>query len=219
MDLCIDHHPSNTGYAKNTLLDASCAATGELIWLLGETLGYSPAPAFCDAVYTAISTDTGCFCYSNTTPQTHRIAALCMENGADFSRLNRQLFETKSWKRIQVENHVFQNIQLSAQGKIAAVCLTKEALDRLDATKDELDNLSALPRQIEGVCCSILLSQVGPGRFKGSVRTDAPVDASRLCARFGGGGHARAAGCTLEGEGEDCLSRLVKAAQEELGYV
>ena len=219
VDLCIDHHPSNTGYAKNTLLDASCAATGELIWLLGETLGYSPAPAFCDAVYTAISTDTGCFCYSNTTPQTHRIAALCMENGADFSRLNRQLFETKSWKRIQVENHVFQNIQLSAQGKIAAVCLTKEALDRLYATKDELDNLSALPRQIEGVCCSILLSQVGPGRFKGSVRTDAPVDASRLCARFVGGGHARAAGCTLEGEGEDCLSRLVKAAQEELGYV
>ena len=142
-----------------------------------------------------------------------------MENGADFSRLNRQLFETKSWKRIQVENHVFQNIRLSAQGKIAAVCLTKEALDRLEATKDELDNLSALPRQIEGVCCSILLSQVGPGRFKGSVRTDAPVDASRLCARFGGGGHARAAGCTLEGEGEDCLSRLVKAAQEELGYV
>ena len=219
VDLCIDHHPSNTDYAKNTLLDASCAATGELIWLLGEKLGYSPAPAFCDAVYTAISTDTGCFCYSNTTPQTHRIAALCMENGADFSRLNRQLFETKSWKRIQVENHVFQNIQLSAQGKIAAVCLTKEALDRLEATKDELDNLSALPRQIEGVCCSILLSQVGPGRFKGSVRTDAPVDASRLCARFGGGGHARAAGCTLEGEGEDCLSRLVKAAQEELGYV
>lgn len=219
VDLCIDHHPSNTGYAKSTLLDASCAATGELIWLLGEKLGYSPAPAFCDAIYTAISTDTGCFCYSNTTPQTHRIAALCMENGADFSRLNRQLFETKSWKRIQVENHVFQNIQLSAQGKIAAVCLTKEALDRLEATKDELDNLSALPRQIEGVCCSILLSQVGPGRFKGSVRTDAPVDASRLCARFGGGGHARAAGCTLEGEGEDCLSRLVKAAQEELGYV
>lgn len=219
VDLCIDHHPSNTGYAKNTLLNASCAATGELIWLLGETLGYSPAPAFCDAVYTAISTDTGSFCYSNTTPQTHRIAALCMENGADFSRLNRQLFETKSWKRIQVENHVFQNIQLSAQGKIAAVCLTKEALNRLEATKDELDNLSALPRQIEGVCCSILLSQVGPGRFKGSVRTDAPVDASRLCARFGGGGHARAAGCTLEGEGEDCLSRLVKAAQEELGYV
>ena len=219
IDLCIDHHPSNTGYAKSTLLDAGCAATGELIWLLGEKLGYSPAPAFCDAVYTAISTDTGCFCYSNTTPQTHRIAALCMENGADFSRLNRQLFETKSWKRIQVENHVFQNIQLSAQGKIAAVCLTKEALDRLEATKDELDNLSALPRQIEGVCCSILLSQVGPGRFKGSVRTDAPVDASRLCARFGGGGHARAAGCTLEGEGEDCLSRLVKAAQEELGYV
>ena len=219
VDLCIDHHPSNTGYAKSTLLDAGCAATGELIWLLGETLGYSLAPAFCDAVYTAISTDTGCFCYSNTTPQTHRIAALCMENGADFSRLNRQLFETKSWKRIQVENHVFQNIQLSAQGKIAAVCLTKEALDRLEATKDELDNLSALPRQIEGVCCSILLSQVGPGRFKGSVRTDAPVDASRLCARFGGGGHARAAGCTLEGEGEDCLSRLVKAAQEELGYV
>ncbi len=219
VDLCIDHHPSNTGYAKNTLLEAGCAATGELIWLLGETLGYSPAPLFCDAIYTAISTDTGCFCYSNTTPQTHRIAALCMENGADFSRLNRQFFETKSWKRIQVENHVFQNIRLSAQGKIAAVCLTKEALDRLEATKDELDNLSALPRQIEGVCCSILLSQVGPGRFKGSVRTDAPVDASRLCARFGGGGHARAAGCTLEGEGEDCLSRLVKAAQEELGYV
>ena len=87
------------------------------------------------------------------------------------------------------------------------------------ATESELEGVAAMPRQIEGVSCSITLTQLGAELFKASVRSDEQVDASALCAQFGGGGHARAAGCTLRGEGADCLQRLAAAAQEALGYV
>lgn len=219
IDLCIDHHGSNTGYARQTVVDPSRSAVGELIWELGEELHFSPTLAFCQGVYTAIATDTGCFRYPNTTPRCHTIAAACMENGLDCGPINKVFFETKTRARFQVEQYLFSHLQFSAGGKLAAALFPQEAIEEMGATADDLDNLASLPRQIEGVSCSITLTQLGAELFKASVRSDEQVDASALCAQFGGGGHARAAGCTLRGEGADCLQRLAAAAQEALGYV
>ncbi len=219
VQLCIDHHPSNNGYAQYTLLDPGCAAVGELIWQLAELLELPADLAFCQGVYTAVATDTGCFRYANTTAQSHRAAAYCMEQGLDCEEINQAFFETKTQARFQVERLLFDRLSFSAQNKVAAALLTWQDIRQTGAGPDDLDNLAALPRQIEGVRCAIVMTQVGENSYKASVRTDGTVDASALCARFGGGGHGRAAGCTLEGVGETCLARLTAAAQQELGYV
>ena len=113
----------------------------------------------------------------------------------------------------------FRRSAFSAEGKIAAALLTQGEIQAIGAGPDDLDNLAALPRQIEGTRCAVVLIQTGENQFKASVRTDGGLDASALCARFGGGGHSRAAGCALEGAGEDCLAHITAAAQEALGYV
>lgn len=219
IDLCIDHHGSNTLYAKHTLVDGARSAVGELVWELGELLGVQPSIPFCNAVYTAIATDTGCFRYPNTTPRAHEIAGQCMAYGADFAPINKGFFETKSAARFRVEQYLFERLEFSAGGKVAAALFPRQAIETLRATSEDLDNLAALPRQIEGVECAIILTYIGEGVYKASVRTGDQVNASSLCGNFGGGGHARAAGCTLHGEGADCLRRLVAAAQKELGHV
>lgn len=175
--------------------------------------------AFCQGVYTAVATDTGCFRYANTAAQTHRAAAYCMEQGLDCEAINQIFFETKTRARFQAERLLFERLRFSAQGKIAAALLTQEEIQAIGAGPDDLDNLAALPRQIEGTRCAVVLIQTGENQFKASVRTDGGLDASALCARFGGGGHSRAAGCALEGAGEDCLAHITAAAQEALGYV
>lgn len=219
IDLCIDHHVSNKLYAGQTLVDPSCAAAGELIWQLALLMQLPADLAFCQGIYTAIATDTGCFRYSNTTAQSHQAAAWCMEQGLDCEAINQAFFETKTQGRFRVERLLFEKLAFSAQNRIAFALLTQQEIRQIAVGQDDLDNLAALPRQVEGVCCSIVLSQVGENKFKASVRTDGTVDASVLCAKFGGGGHSRAAGCTLEGEGKICLVQLVAAAQEALGYV
>ncbi len=219
IDLCMDHHPSNAGYADRILLDARCAAVGELIWQLALLLEMPADLAFCQGVYTAVATDTGCFRYANTAAQTHRAAAYCMEQGLDCEAINQIFFETKTRARFQAERLLFERLRFSAQGKIAAALLTQEEIQAIGAGPDDLDNLAALPRQIEGTRCAVVLIQTGENQFKASVRTDGGLDASALCARFGGGGHSRAAGCALEGAGEDCLAHITAAAQEALGYV
>ena len=135
-----------------------------------------------------------------------------MESGLDCGPINKVFFETKTRARFQVEQYLFSHLQFSAGGKLAAALFPQEAIEEMGATADDLDNLASLPRQIEGVSCSITLTQLGAELFKASVRSDEQVDASALCAQFGGGGHARAAGCTLRGEGADCLQRLAAAA-------
>lgn len=219
IDLCIDHHPSNSGYAGHTLLDAGCAAVGELVWRLALLFQLPADLAFCQGIYAAVATDTGCFRYANTTAQSHQAAAYCMEQGLDCEPINQVFFETKTQARFQAERLLFEKLQFSARGKIAAALLTREELEAIAAGPDDLDNLASLPRQIEGVRCAIVLTQTGEGRHKASIRADGGLDASALCARFGGGGHSRAAGCTLEGPGEDCLAQMTAAAQEALGYV
>lgn len=217
--LCIDHHPSNKGYAGHTLLDPGCAAVGELVWQLAELLNAPADLALCQGIYTAVATDTGCFRYANTTAQTHRAAAYCMDQGLDCEGINQAFFETKTQARFRVEQLLFRQLVFSAQNKVAAALLSAEDIRAAGARSDDLDNLASLPRQIEGVHCAIVLTQTGEGRYKASVRSDGCLDASALCARFGGGGHSRAAGCTLEGPGQDCLAWITAAAQQVMGYV
>lgn len=218
VDLCIDHHPSNREYARDLLLDPGAAATGELVALVLDALEVPLTLEMYARLYLAVATDTGCFKFSNTTPAAHRLAAECIAAGLEFHPINRQFFQMKSRVRMEIERSLFAGMQFSPDGRVAAACLSRAFIEELGANNDDLDNLSTLTMELEGVCCGIVLTEnVQRGSYKASVRTQKPTDASRICAAFGGGGHARAAGATLEAcDGEGAMRLLMEAAEQEL---
>ncbi len=217
-DICIDHHPSNKEYAKLTFVAPRAAATGEVIWLLCDIMNQAPTEAICEAIYLAVATDTGCFRYSNTTSLSHEIAGACIEAGIDFMPINREFFEKKSRGRLAIERHIYENLKLSDDGKIAGCYLSRKAIEGAAADDDDLDNLSSLLMQIEGVSCGIFLTQTKDlSALKASVRTQRPVDAGAICANFGGGGHPRAAGCTLDLSPEQAHEAISDCARKHMG--
>ncbi len=217
VDLCIDHHPSNKQYAKALFLDAGAAATGELICTLLRQLELEISVEMWERIYLAVATDTGCFKFGNTTPYAHAIAADCLAAGVKFHPINRAFFQLKSRARMEMEKQLFATLRFSADGRVVATAITRDFVESIGANNDDMDNLSTLTMELEGVVCGMVLTEnVTRGTFKASVRTQAPFDASRLCATFGGGGHARAAGATLEGTAEQVVQAMMQAAEEEL---
>lgn len=216
VDLCIDHHPSNTGYARRLLLLPQAAATCEIIYQIILQLGVEIDKYIADCLYLGLSTDTGCFRYTNVTVQTHRIAAALMERGADHGAINQAMFETKSRAQMEIERLAMNTLEFAFGGRCALIHITREMLARTHATEEELDGMSAKPRQIEGVLAGVTLRERQEGGFKVSVRTNQPVDASAVCKQLGGGGHARAAGCFVQG---DLASAKAQVLQVLAGYL
>lgn len=216
VDLCIDHHLSNTKYADALFLE-ECAATCELIYRVIQALGVEITPEIADCIYTGLSTDTGCFRYSNVTPETLELAAEMLRKGADFDEINRVMFETKTKTYLKLEALVLDALELQFNGRCAMVVITQEMFRKSGSNESECDGIASLPRKIEGVEVGLTLREREDGSYKVSVRTYAPYDASRICAKLGGGGHARAAGCEIEaGALEAGKNRLLDAVRSEL---
>ncbi|MBQ2794625.1 MAG: bifunctional oligoribonuclease/PAP phosphatase NrnA [Oscillospiraceae bacterium] len=214
VDLCIDHHGSNKLYAKNWIVRDTAAATCEVI----EDICYGfeevqLTKLIADCIYTGVSTDTGCFRYSNTTGHTHAVAGRMFKAGCDFVMINRAMFEVKSFSRIALEKEVLNTIEFHFDKRCALAYITKDMLERTGAIEAELEGVAAMPREIEGVEIGLTLRQRGNG-YKISVRTGEGVDASVLCGKLGGGGHRCAAGCFVEGNLEHAKEVILKTAEE-----
>lgn len=197
--LVIDHHARSSVPAERRLVEAERAACGEIIFGLLGQLGISPDRRMAEAVYIAISTDTGCFQYSNTTADTLRIAAACCDAGAQTYPINKLFFGTKSFARLQLEARLTNSVELYAGGKVAVACLPQAWLDELGAGEDDVDSIAGYPRSIEGVELGVTIRDVEGGKGKISLRTGQSYDACALCRELGGGGHAAAAGATVDG--------------------
>lgn len=213
VDLTIDHHPSQEFYAKHTCLDAKRAACGELMYEIMQLLG-PVTPEMGEALYVAVSTDCGCFVYSNTTPATHRVAAALMETGFDPYPVNRRHFRTKSFKRLKIEGMLASGIELRDNGETALVFLTLDMFREVGANERDIDDISAFVGQVEGVKTGVTLRELRPGECKLSLRTDpGDLDASAVCAILGGGGHAAAAGATIEGTMNEAREAVLAAIE------
>ena len=186
IDMCIDHHPSNSGYADCMLLDGDAAATAEIIYELLTAIGTEITPTIADCLYTGLSTDTGCFKFANTTARTHEIAAKLITAGASLVKLNNILFESKSRSRLAIERLALESLEYSFGGRCATVYLTKEQIAETGADGTDLEGITSLPRMIEGVEVGITIRQQPTGSYKVSVRTVTGVDASAICAHLGG---------------------------------
>ena len=214
VDLCIDHHGSNNFNAPLKLVESTAAANCEIIYKLLREMNIDFTKQIANCLYTGVSTDTGCFRYTNTTPETMRIAAELMELGCDTAYINKVMFETKSKRKIRLEREIYDTISYCADGKCAIIYVTQAMMKKLGLADDELEGLASIPRQIEGVLIGATMREKEDGCFKISVRTNEDVNASDFCAQFGGGGHSAAAGCTIEGDLKSVMDKIVKAAEE-----
>lgn len=213
--LRIDHHSSNTPFAPLQLVDASSGSCGEIIYDVLTEMGVKLDKRMAEALYTAISTDTGCFRYANTTAHTFRTAAACCEAGGDLQAINQQIFDTNSFGKLRLQSWVTENIRFRCGGQVAVCALPARVERELGLIEDDLENISGFPRSIEGVKIAATLRQTGDGYIKVSVRALPGLDAAAVCAKFGGGGHKGAAGATLKAELEEAAT-MVSMEMESL---
>lgn len=212
-NLCIDHHPSNKFYADLTVLDGESAAASEVLYEFIKAMGAEITPHIATCLYTGISTDTGCFKYSNVTAKTHRIAAELIETGIDHSKINEIMFDTKSMNNLMLEKMCLETLEIFADGKAASVCVTQEMLRKSGTDKSAIDAIKPITRQIEGVEIGLTFKEDEIGAIGVSVRTSENYNASDICAVFGGGGHARAAGCQLKTGLDEAKSKVIETVK------
>ena len=214
INLCIDHHGSNSFYAGMTFVMPEKAACGEVILELINELGCGMDERIAGLLYIAISTDTGCFLYRNTTPETHRAAAAVMEAGADSGMLNKILFRTISEARMKLECMVYAGMHRYKDGEINIAIITLDMMEKAAATENDCDDLASIAGKIEGSKCSATIREISPGVSKVSLRSGSHVNSNDVCALFGGGGHPMAAGCTMPYAPEIVCEMLANAIIE-----
>ena len=192
--LRIDHHFSAVSFTAEELVDSTSAACGEIIYDLITAMGAEMTKEIAWRLYIAISTDTGCFRYSNTTAHTYRVAAACADTGADLYPITQELFDTTSISELKLQNWMVEHAQFLCGGK-AAVCAIPKSMED-NVSKEDLEGISGFLRSIEGVKISATLREI-EGSSKVSIRAVPGFDASEVARQFGGGGHKGAAGATL----------------------
>lgn len=216
VDLSVDHHANNRLFAKESWVDASCAATVEMIYQLLVHLSYDITPYIADCLFTGLTTDTGCFRYANVTPKTHEIAAQLMKAGANAGEINKIHFETKTKAFMLLEQIALDSLAFHFDGKCALVSIMQKDFEKTGSSEDDIDAIVAMPRQIEGVFVGATMREKKEGVFKISTRTHDPVDAAAISGRLGGGGHKRAAGCEVYGTFEEAKAAYLAAVKAEL---
>ncbi len=218
VDLCIDHHISNVNYAKRTLVEPEAAAACQVIYQLnaGEGLAeFDELIAKC--LYTGIATDSGCFKFDCTSPETHIAAAELMRYNVDIGRINRRMFDEKSRARIKVEQFILNGMEYFLDDKCAVAAVTLEAMEQAGLPADEFEGLSGLTTMLDTVEVGVIIRQKDKEKYKISMRSTGDTDVSAICQKFGGGGHVKAAGCTMEGDLEEIKLTLLSGIAPELG--
>ena len=214
IDFCVDHHPSNTKYAPKSLIAPSKASCGEIVLQLIKALNGGIDGEEANLLYVAVSTDCGCFVYANTKADTLRAAAELLDCGADNAALNVALFRKISPARMKLEGMIYSGMEYYRGGKISLATITQEMLRLSGAVEDDLDDISSLAGKAQGAVLCITLREQPDGESRISLRSSPEVDCSEICAVFGGGGHAMAAGCTIQSSPEKAKRMLLDVIDE-----
>ena len=216
IDLAIDHHPSNERFAPQLCVMPEMAACGEIIYEIVQLM--TPVTAeIALPLYVAISTDTGCFVYGNTTAHTHRVAAALMDTGIAVAGVNKALFRTKSRTRLAMEGWMAEWAEYYDNDRVVIMQIPRSLCLDYKATEADVEELSSLAALVAGTDCGVTLRELEGGRVKISLRTGPRVNATEVCALLGGGGHAAAAGATLSGTLSEAKQAVLQAIDMVVG--
>ena len=212
--ICIDHHITNRGYAQENVIDGHASSACEVVYGQLDESRISKRVAEC--IYTGIIHDTGVFKYSNTSRKTMEIAGRMMEKGIDFGTIIDGSFYKKTYMQSQILGRALLESSTFLDGRCIFSVVRKKDMDFYGVEKSDLDGIVDQLRVIDGIECAIFLYETGIHQFKVSLRSNSIVDVSRIAAYFGGGGHVRAAGCTMSGSVHDVVNNLSAHIAEQL---
>lgn len=216
VNLCIDHHISNTKFAENLYLDDNAAATAECMYELIEQMNVNINDITAKALYTGLATDTGCFKYSNVTAKTHIIASELYEYNINAAEINRLMFDTKPKKLIELERMVLESAEYHFDDRCILLSVTAEMQEKTGCSGTELEGIAVISRSVEGVIAGVTIKQNDEDEFKVSLRTFPPLDASAICKELGGGGHVGAAGASVKGSLSEVKEKVLAAVKNAL---
>jgi phosphoesterase RecJ-like protein len=214
--LNIDHHRTNPGFGTHNFVDATAAATCQLMYRLAKQLQIPFNKDLATCIYTGLLFDTGGFRYSNTTEEVHKIAAEMIQYGVEPYDISDRILETVTWSQVQLIKCCLDTLKRDATGKLAWIAATHDMMERTQARDEECEGLVNYARNLEGVEVGVFFREVVGGKIKVSLRSKYYIDVSRIAAAFQGGGHARAAGCTIEGTLNDVMTRVLQLVQRQL---
>lgn len=209
----IDHHISNEMFGGLNIVNPAAAAAGEILYNMFLEGGISLTPEMATCLYVAVSTDTGSFTFSNTTAAVLNIASELVKQKADLEQIRFNLHEKRPLKELLTIKAALGNLQISGDGKIISSLLSYEDLAKDDLFSAETDGLIGMLRATEGVELAILFKETEPVIIKVSLRSKSYVDVNELAKEFAGGGHSRAAGCTIRGDLKIIADTVLAAAR------
>lgn len=210
----IDHHLSNTNYGSINIVDSNAAATCELVFKLIKSLNVDIDKDIATCLYTGISTDTGSFMYENANEETHLIAAELLKVGIDKQNININIWQNKTLQKTRLFIKTLETLEMYFDDKVAIIEVTKDNLSSVGASMEDSEGIVSFIRDIDTVEVAIMLKEFDENEIKVSMRSKKHIDVSEICLSFNGGGHKRAAGCTihsnLEKAKKDLLNELKK---------
>ena len=208
----IDHHISNNYFGHINLVRPEACSTGELILDLAVALGVEIDLDIAICVYTAIVSDTGRFCYKNTTPRSHEILARMIALGVDPPEITGRLYRSRTLGQLRINSLLIDTLELSDDGRVAWAELTNSMCDAAAVSMIETLDCVRIPISLRGVQVGLLFRETDPpGEVKLSLRSEGDIDVSSIARRFGGGGHPGAAGCSFEGSLAEVRERIIPA--------
>ena len=216
--ICIDHHVTNDGsFADVSIVDPGASSTGELVWQVAKWNEWKLDRATAEALWVAIVTDSGRFAYDSTKPGTMRAAGDLLKHGVRTALINDILYGSFSRKAIELKRIAWRSLHIWKNRKVAEVTLTRDDFREVRGTKADAEDIIEIPRSVAKNEIALFFYQI-PDRTKEtrcSIRTRGEWDATVLAAKFGGGGHVKAAGCTIKAS-MGAAKRQMRAAVREL---
>lgn len=212
----VDHHSTNTHYADFNVVDPHASATGILVFYLIEALGTVIDREIAEALYIAIATDTGNFQYTNTTKETHLVVAQLFDVGIDLEKISVELYQKIRFEKLRITNEIIDTIEMLCDGKGNLAYVTQDMLLKTGATMDETEGMTETLRNINGVEISCFLKELSPNEIKVSLRAKTYGNVAAIAQQFGGGGHIKAAGCTIRGTMAEAKKLMADAIKGHL---
>jgi bifunctional oligoribonuclease and PAP phosphatase NrnA len=211
----IDHHISNDYYGDLNYVDIKAAAVGEIVFQILEELKVEIDKTIGTCLYTSFVSDTGGFKHSNTTFNTHFISGKLIDTGINFSEIHRLLFQNKKYKRLKLIGKVIEDMYLVHDEKVCIMRLSKSMLESIDIEASDTSDIVSLGVDIDTVEVAVLIKEADEG-VKISLRSKSLVDVRKIAEQFGGGGHVKAAGLSLNKSMQEAEAIIINAVEKEL---
>ncbi|OGL39742.1 MAG: hypothetical protein A2043_03460 [Candidatus Schekmanbacteria bacterium GWA2_38_9] len=216
LKICVDHHPSNSGFADLNIIDERASSTGELIYDLGESLEIPLNEDIATGIYVAIMTDTGSFRFPSTTSRVHMIVSRLLEKGIRPEKIYREIHERRSPSRMKVLGRALSNLNIECEGKVAWFYVTKEMLEEFNLNTEETDGFVNMLGDIREVIVSIFFLERNGKEVKVSLRSKDDYNVNKIANRLNGGGHVRAAGILMEASLKEAIEKVLGEVKKYL---